>query len=164
MSKRKRCRKVGCTQGALKGGTCSRHGGRNRCQEPGCDKSAQSSTDRCITHGGGNRCQEPGCDKSAVGSTDRCKGHGGGNRCVKCALVSAKAKHNFLCVHCDDERPRKQCVQERAVLAFLLAAREDGRLTQTFKYNVPFGKLALRPDFLFGERLVVEVDEHQHKG
>ena len=82
---------------------------------------------------------------------------------MKCALVSAEAKYNFLCVHCDEERPREHCVQERAVLAFLLAALEDGRLTQTFKYNARFGKLALRPDFLFGERLVVEVDEHQHK-
>ena len=80
------------------------------------------------------------------------------------ATCGVLTKYNFLCAHCDKIRPRKQSVQERAVLAFLLAAREDGRLMHTFKYNAPFGKLALRPDFLFGERLVVEVDEHQHKG
>jgi very-short-patch-repair endonuclease len=53
-------------------------------------------------------------------------------------------------------------VQERAVLEFLLAAVADGRLGQAFKYNARFGKLTLRPDFTF-DRLVVEVDEKQHK-
>ena len=58
--------------------------------------------------------------------------------------------------------PKADRAAERAALAFLLAASTDGRLSQPFVYNAPFGKLPLRPDFQF-ERLVVEIDEHQHK-
>jgi hypothetical protein len=32
----------------------------------------------CVLHGGGKRCDQDGCSKSAQGSTQFCKAHGGG--------------------------------------------------------------------------------------
>ena len=75
--KQKRCEEVGCDKSA-QGSTsrCIAHGGGRRCEEPGCDKGAIGSTSRCTAHGGGKRCEEPGCDKGACGSTGRCINHG----------------------------------------------------------------------------------------
>ena len=78
----RRCQEPGCDTSAQGGrDRCIAHGGGNRCQEPGCDNSAQGASGRCKAHGRGRRCQEPGCDKIAQGATDRCKAHGGGWRC-----------------------------------------------------------------------------------
>jgi hypothetical protein len=47
------------------------------CKEPGCNESAvgSGSTGRCPAHGEGNRCEEKGCQKSAEGTTGRCITH-----------------------------------------------------------------------------------------
>jgi len=61
-------------------GKCFTHGGGKLCEEPNCEKSAQTSG-RCIAHGGGKKCDAPGCVKFARGATGKCFSHGGGKKC-----------------------------------------------------------------------------------
>ena len=57
----------------------------------------------CVEHGGGNRCQHPGCTKSAQsgdGIEGMCVEHGGGNRCQHCTRTAKRRDGDprWLCV------------------------------------------------------------------
>ena len=102
---RKKCNEPGCNKSAESPtDKCIAHGGGKRCNEPGCDKSAQGTTDKCKAHGGGKRCNEPGCDKSAQGTTDKCAAHGGGKRCPHCITWidsrSGSSAYDGYCATC----------------------------------------------------------------
>ncbi|KAJ6416111.1 hypothetical protein OIU84_004835 [Salix udensis] len=106
-SNSKKCKFLGCSKGARG------HRGGQRCQEPGCDKGAESRTayckvggctnsaegqaGSCISHGGGRRCEYQGCSKGAQGSTGYCKAHGGGKRCIFAGCTKGAEGSTLLC-------------------------------------------------------------------
>ena len=61
------CRHEGCSNNAVKGGVCIRHGAKvTRCREEGCTNRAQKGG-VCIRHGAKRkRCREEGCTNAAV--------------------------------------------------------------------------------------------------
>ena len=154
---------------------------RKRCQQPGCKKSARSTTDFCIEHGGGERCQQPGCKKSAASPTDFCIEHGGGKRCEIAAAhlepvlppAYYRAANKWHCWGCfvalHPDLAMLKVRKEHYVVAEL-----QGRLSDIFataaaiSWDCPVagGCTLLRPDLLVrfaGLYLQVEVDEHGHQ-
>jgi hypothetical protein len=102
---RKRCIEIGCEKFAQsKTDKCFAHGGGNRCIEPECQASAIGKTNKCVAHGGGKRCIEQGCQASAAGKTDKCVLHGGGKRCPNCIdwidSRGGSSKYDGYCATC----------------------------------------------------------------
>lgn len=104
-----KCDEPGCASKALSKNKCAKHGGRDICSEPGCEKGARSKNGKCKKHGGGLRCVEDGCNKSAVDAYDKCKLHGGGKRCMEpgCKKSALGTTNN-----CAKHGGGRRCVQE----------------------------------------------------
>ena len=95
----KRCNELGC-QSSAQGKTdkCVAHGGGKRCNELGCQASAQGKTDKCVSHGGGKRCNELGCQVSARDKTNKCVAHGGGKRCNELGCQASAIGKTDKCI------------------------------------------------------------------
>ena len=94
------CNRIGCGKLARHGGLlecCAAHGGGRRCQQSGCGKAAQGTTDFCKRHGGGRRCQQSGGGTAARSATDYCSRHGGGRRCQQGDCTQAAVGATDLC-------------------------------------------------------------------
>ena len=96
-----RCNELGCQSSAqIKDGKCNRHGGGIRCNEPECKASARYKSDKCKRHGGGFRCNEPECQSSVERKNGKCKLHGGGLRCNEPGCqASARGNTNKCVMH-----------------------------------------------------------------
>lgn len=88
--KHPQCDAKNCTNIALKGGKCTKHGGGRRCSAANCTRGAKQGG-KCISHGGGVRCRVAGCQNSTAGGT-KCISHGGGVRCDIAGCTKPAAK------------------------------------------------------------------------
>jgi hypothetical protein len=88
----------GCTNRAIKGGRCTKHGGRGSCSIEGCATGVQGRG-LCYKHGGGSRtfCTTQGCTTHAV-KHGLCTKHGIKTVCqAKGCLTNARSLASGFC-------------------------------------------------------------------
>jgi hypothetical protein len=161
---------------------CIKHGGYPKCKDPtGCTNPQKyrkgGIIERCITHGGYPTCQHPsGCltpqKYSRGGICNMCVSHGGYPRCSCCGLYSVKFDGG-VCSDCNPNSiraKRVKCEEERVEKIL----KENGWVYSR-EVNISFnclsgstsGKARARIDFIVETmacRILLEVDENQHKG
>ncbi len=149
----KLCKHLGCTNGAISRGLCSKHGGGKRCQHKDCTNGAVSPAEFCTQHGGGKRCETlahlpndvPPPAYYAVGGAHMCWG---------------------CCVALCPDKAHLKVRREHYVLAELeRLVPELGAYQTIWDCAVPGGCSLKQPDKLYklcDRYLHVEVDEFGH--